>query len=128
MRDSETPDGGAARERTVTEMESDADARAAAQAVRAKQATSILAEAEVRDVLADARDALADGRDAVASLDSFLRHDLDEGSAAHKARRAGALDRQDSKDDRAAAADDREQLTEDVSPTPDGDASVGSSN
>jgi hypothetical protein len=113
MADSEQPDASAgARERALDQREVNADARDAAQAARIEKAETILADADRRDDEAEARDVVAEGRDAAASLDSFMRDEIDEYDAAHKARRAGALDRRDSKDDRVAAADDREHLSE----------------
>jgi hypothetical protein len=126
MRDSDyVEDSGdlpGARERAIDERENRADARDAAQAEREARTRGILADADERDVQADARDSAADGRDRAASLDSFLRDDHSDNDAALKSRRAGALDRLDSKGDREAAAEDRSHLAEGVGPA--GDAGV----
>ena len=71
----------------------------------------MLDDAAERDGQADARDSLANDRDRAASLESFL-HD-DDFSPGVRARRAAGMDRSDSKDDRASAADDRSRLSGD---------------
>jgi hypothetical protein len=75
---------------------------------RTTRRAGILSDASERDAKADSRDEIADDRDRAASLQSFLHHE--EYDAGNKARRAAAMDRSDSKDDRAAAADDRSEL------------------
>jgi len=98
------------REASLDARQRDADARDALQTGRDEEIKTILASAAERDSRADARDTVADRRDATASLDSFL-HD-EEFLAGHKARRSAAIDRSDSKSDRAHGAADRSRLAE----------------
>jgi hypothetical protein len=103
------------REAVLDAREVRADAREAAEADRRERALHILADAEERDGQADARDAAATTRDTAAGLHSFL-HDVEHDyGPALKARRSAAMDRTESKTDRASAAIDRSKLTEDDS-------------
>jgi hypothetical protein len=70
----------------------------------------ILVDAEQRDHDARDRDAVSDERERVADREAFLKNDGKyEG---HRERRAAALDRADSKNDRESSAEDRANLTE----------------
>jgi hypothetical protein len=77
---------------------------------RERETDEILAAADERDAKAEMRDQVADEREKVAGLQSFL-HDK-EYIAALRARRASALDRSDSKNDRTSGASDRAKLSE----------------
>lgn len=70
----------------------------------------ILSKAEARDKQADRRDSAADHRDSEASL-AWLLGDDDLGFSL-QARRAAAMDRSCSKDDRSLAASDRSEMAE----------------
>jgi hypothetical protein len=71
-----------------------------------------LADAAERDDQADARDSVATTRDVAAGLQSFIHDSPEEFDPALKARRSAAVDRSESKNDRAAAASDRFELTD----------------
>lgn len=88
----------------------------AAPAVRVRSAVEILAAADERDALADARDLTADSRERDLDLARFLAVDADYGRNWPE-RRAAALDRERSKQDRAAARRDRLSLARPEVPT-----------
>jgi hypothetical protein len=93
-----------AREQRVAAMEEAVQARA-------DMVKSVLSAAAERDARADARDAVADDREHAASLTSFVELG-DEYIAGLKARRASAMNRVESKNDRASSASDRSKLSE----------------
>jgi hypothetical protein len=78
---------------------------------REQKVQNIIAAADERDEEADARDAVADERDQAASLAAFLSPG-DDYDLTLKARRSAAVDRLDSKIDRASSAQDRSELTD----------------
>jgi hypothetical protein len=86
--------------------------------VRQQEVQAIKQNADRRDDKATARDVVSDKRDRAADLEAFL--DPGEVYTGIVQRRAAASDRSHAKDDRVAAADDREQLSkEGSSPTDD---------
>ncbi|TPG14951.1 hypothetical protein [Pedococcus bigeumensis] len=89
---------------------------------RRAQVQRVLDDADARDEQADVRDSVAADRDGVADRESFLDPDSDY-DASLRARRSAAMDRSDSKDDRASAAEDRSELTPDHDPPTDRDGS-----
>ena len=105
------------REARLASREDRVDAQEAAQADRRHHEERILADAAERDDQADARDSVATKRDTAAGLRSFLNDSPEDFDPALKARRSAAMDRSESKTDRAAAASDRSELT-DGDPTP----------
>jgi hypothetical protein len=94
------------------------DAWEDAQSDRRLQARRILADAAERDDQADARDSVATMRDTAAGLHSFINDSPEDFDPAFKARRSAAMDRSESKTDRAAAAADRSELTDGDSALP----------
>ena len=92
-------------------------AREAALAKRLEEAHQILAAADERDVAADARDAAADERERDLDRAKMLAPP-GEGDYGYDwpERRSAAVDREHSKDDRAASHDDRIHLTEGSDP------------
>jgi hypothetical protein len=107
------------REARLAEREVRVDAWEVGQADRRHQAQRIMADAAERDDQADARDSVATTRDTAAGLLSFMNDSPEEFDPALKARRSAAMDRSESKTDRAAAAADRSELT-DRDPPPAG--------
>ena len=88
-------------------------AREAALDKRMEDAHAILAAAEARDAAADARDAAADKRENDLDLARMLAPPGEGGYGDDwPERRCAAVDREHSKDDRAASHDDRIHLTE----------------
>ena len=77
-----------------------------------------MVDAAERDDQADARDSVATTRDTAAGLHSFINDSPEQFDPALKARRSAAMDRSESKTDRAAAAGDRSELTDGDSPPP----------
>jgi hypothetical protein len=106
------------REARLAAREVRVDAWEVAQTDRRHQAQRILADAAERDDQADARDSVATTRDTAAGLHSFINDSPEEFDPAFKARRSAAMDRSESKTDRAAAAADRSELTDGDSTPP----------
>jgi hypothetical protein len=73
----------------------------------------ILSDASRRDDQADGRDAVSDERERSADRAAFTT--TDGKYTGHAERRAAALDRADSKSDRKLSAEDRVQLTRELS-------------
>ena len=105
------------REARLAAREMRIDAWEVSHADRRHQEQRILADAAERDDQADVRDSVATTRDTAAGLHSFINDSPEEFDPALKARRSAAIDRSESKADRAAAAADRSELT-DGHPTP----------
>ena len=105
----EVPGDHAGLDDMLARREERVEAREAALAARAMEVQRILAAADERDAISDARDASADERDRELDLAEML--DVKGGYGTHwSQRRAAALDRLQSKDDRAASREDRMAL------------------
>jgi hypothetical protein len=92
------------------------ETREAALAARGEREHELLADADKRDDEANARDAVANRRDMESGLAELI--DSPTGTATIRARGVAALDRRQSRQDRAASKTDRSKLTNDGSTPP----------
>jgi hypothetical protein len=107
------------REGDLDARESQVRAREDAGSERANQVQEILAAADKRDERADARDRVSTKRDMAANLKHWLHRTRND--EADETRRFAWDDRNDSKRDRTASADDRETLAEGTGTRPSTD-------